>query len=271
MQFSILEHGYKGYFIRLRFMMRRLRDHVYQLLSKILPWSGLRVRLQRMRGVSIGKNVMIGPMVTLDDVYPNFIIILMGEQLFIKCCMYSRSHTAYKTSSGQALNVGLMVHKWCEEAILWKLGKGAAPGMPENPQAALAINAFREWVKANEVEWMAAEKQVYSRKYGYAGTADAVARVNGEFSVIDFKTSKKIYKPYHLQVAAYAKAIGRMYDTKPWGLILRLDKGTGKFQEKVFNPEPHYEAFDLCLKLRKWGSTRIKNEFSPDLQGPDGR
>ena len=62
-----------------------------------------------------------------------------------------------------------------------------------------------------------------------------------------------------------------MYDTKPWGLILRLDKETGKFQEKVFNPEPHYEVFDLCLKLRKWGSTRIKNEFSPDLQGPDGR
>lgn len=78
---SALEHGYEGYFIRLRFMMRRLRDHVYQLFSKILPWSGLRVRLQRMRGVSIGKNVMIGPMVTIDDVYPNFVIIEDGVSL----------------------------------------------------------------------------------------------------------------------------------------------------------------------------------------------
>ena len=41
----------------------------------------LRVRLHRLRGVEIGKNVMIGPLVTIDDVYPNFVIIEDGVSL----------------------------------------------------------------------------------------------------------------------------------------------------------------------------------------------
>jgi acetyltransferase-like isoleucine patch superfamily enzyme len=34
-----------------------------------------------MRGVKIGKNVHIGPMVTIDDVYPNFVIIEDGVSI----------------------------------------------------------------------------------------------------------------------------------------------------------------------------------------------
>ena len=141
---------------------------------------------------------------------------------------------AYKTSSGQALNVGLMVHKWCEEAILWKLGKGAAPGMPENPQAALAINAFREWVKLNEIEWHTVEEKVYHRGHKYAGTVDATATINDEYCVIDFKTSKSIYSSYHLQCAAYAKAIEDMRGKEvDKAYVLRFDKATGEFESSA--------------------------------------
>ena len=49
-----------------------------QLISKIVPYSGIRIRLHRMRGVKIGKKVHIGPMVTIDDVYPNFVVIEDG-------------------------------------------------------------------------------------------------------------------------------------------------------------------------------------------------
>ncbi len=72
---SALEHGYKGPFFRLRFLSRRLMDHILQVVSRVVPFSGIRVKLHRMRGVKIGKGVHIGPMVTIDDVYPNFITI----------------------------------------------------------------------------------------------------------------------------------------------------------------------------------------------------
>ena len=66
---SSVEHGYSGLLGPLFFFIKRLRDHFYQLISRVVPWSGLRVKLHKLRGVTIGKNVMIGPLVTIDDVY----------------------------------------------------------------------------------------------------------------------------------------------------------------------------------------------------------
>ena len=138
---------------------------------------------------------------------------------------------AYRTSSGAALNIGLEVHKWCEEAILWKLGKAEIPKMPERTESKNAINAFREWVKLNDVEWLTVEEKVYHRDHKYAGTLDATAVVNDEYCVIDFKTSGAIYSAYYLQCAAYAKAIedmrGKSVDK---AYILRFDKKTGEFE-----------------------------------------
>ena len=78
---STKEHGYTGFMAMPRFLFRRTLDHFLQVISRIIPYSGFRVRLHRMRGVKIGKNVMIGPLVTIDDVYPNFVIIEDGVSL----------------------------------------------------------------------------------------------------------------------------------------------------------------------------------------------
>ena len=80
------------------------------------------------------------------------------------------------------------------------------------------------------------------------------------YCVIDFKTSKKIYKPYHLQVTAYAQAIKRIHGLRQWplGMILRLDKETGLYQQKVFEPKDHFKTFIKCMELRQWSSLRIK-------------
>ena len=46
-----------------------------------LPYSGLRVFLHKLRGVKIGKNVLIGFNVTIDNIYPNLITIEDGVSL----------------------------------------------------------------------------------------------------------------------------------------------------------------------------------------------
>jgi len=72
---SAKEHGFKGAFPRFRFLMARLFDHFLQVVSRVMPFSSFRAGMQRARGVTIGKNTHIGPMVTIDDVYPYFVII----------------------------------------------------------------------------------------------------------------------------------------------------------------------------------------------------
>ena len=156
---------------------------------------------------------------------------------------------AYKKKSVGAINIGRAVHEWCEQAILWKLGKAEVPSMPTDEQAVNAINAFRDWVKQNEVEWLAAEQRVYSRNHKYAGTVDAVARVNGEFMVIDFKTSTRIYEEYYLQVAAYSKCVEDIYgEPVDAAYILRFDKESGKFDaDKSDNIDVDFITFSGLL------------------------
>ena len=167
---------------------------------------------------------------------------------------------AYKQKSSGAIALGKIVHDWCEQAILWKLGEAEPPAVPDDELAANSINAFREWVKSNEVEWIAAEKQVYSRRHNYAGTADAVARVNGEFSVIDFKTSNRIYDEYYLQIAAYGNCMEDIYGEKiEAGYILRFDKESGRFEASK-STDMDIDFITFCgLLVGYTGLTKLKN------------
>ena len=80
---------------------------------------------------------------------------------------------------------------------------------------------------------------MYCDKYKYAGTVDAVAKINGRVCVIDFKTSKKIYKPYHLQ----SNCVCTGHQTYGWDEALAFRYiylgliETGKFEHKVFEPK----------------------------------
>ena len=161
--------------------------------------------------------------------------------------------SAYRTKSGDAINIGTITHDWLEAAIKWKLGEGEPPTMPRNEGAQKSIEAFRSWLEDNEVEWHSAEEKVYHRKYRYAGTVDAVATVNGEFCVVDWKTSKAIYPEYHLQVAAYAKAIETMYGKSVDATyILRCDKHTGGFEVgRSTEVDENFKAFLGALTLYK--------------------
>tara|TARA_R110002096_G_scaffold126203_1_gene272729 strand:- start:1280 stop:1963 length:684 start_codon:yes stop_codon:yes gene_type:complete len=154
----------------------------------------------------------------------------------------------------EALDIGNYTHKWIESFLL----SDKFDCENTNP----SIEAFLKWCKDYHPKFTDAERKVYCDRFKYAGTVDAVAKINGRVCVIDFKTSKKIYKPYHLQVTAYAQAIKRIDGLRRWplGIILRLDKETGEYEQKVFEPKDHFDTFKKCLELRQWSSLRIKND-----------
>ena len=172
----------------------------------------------------------------------------------------------YDKVISEALEVGNDTHQWIEHYIKY----GHACTEPED-YISKSVNAFLDWTTEYNPEWVDAERKIYCDKYKYAGTVDAVAKINGRVCVIDFKTSKKVYKPYHLQVTAYAQAIKRMDGLRRWplGMILRLDKETGEFEQKVFEPKHNFNTFKKCLELKQWSSLRIKNEEG--LLGDVGR
>lgn len=75
---SAIVHGYRSV---VWFALIRWKDHTLNQWAMRCPWNRLRIRLQKLRGVSIGRNVHIGPGCTLDYPYPYFVKIEDGASL----------------------------------------------------------------------------------------------------------------------------------------------------------------------------------------------
>lgn len=145
--------------------------------------------------------------------------------------MYNGIRAAFRKKSKAARDIGTIVHRWCEEAINFKLGNGDTPEMPDDENAVRAIGGFQKWIAENTIEWVSSEEKLYHREHNYAGTVDAVAYINGELCVVDFKTSTGIWDEYFLQCAAYAEAVSLVHgDAIEAAWILRFDKKTGEFE-----------------------------------------
>ena len=178
--------------------------------------------------------------------------------------MYHGIIRAHKEVSGAARDIGHETHYWLEEYINssiknpnevdWKLGA-------LSDKAKNAVQAFIKWEASHDIVWMGSEKKVYSKDYGYAGTVDAIAMINGKYCIVDFKTSAKIYKEAYVQLSAYAQAVeeihGRSVDL---AVVLRLDKEEDKYQEAAFIPSDYFHVFLMAMQMKKFQSTRIKKE-----------
>jgi len=93
------------------------------------------------------------------------------------------------------------------------------------------------------------EDRVWSRRYGYAGTTDLLAEVDGVLTLVDFKTSKAIYAESTLQVAAYVMALEEMgHERATRGMIVRIPKTADSTFEVLEVPDLD-AAFDVFLHV----------------------
>jgi len=132
----------------------------------------------------------------------------------------------FRKVSAQALDIGSATHQAIEHYLL----TGKEPQAPSD-QVLSAFLAFLEWLDTwDSYETIETEHTVYADDY--AGTCDWIVLLNGKKYVVDFKSSKGIYKPeYNMQVAAYRACIP---DCEGNG-VLRLDKESGLPEWKDFS------------------------------------
>lgn len=161
--------------------------------------------------------------------------------------------TAFRKKSKEAADIGTAVHAYLESYLNAGINKKPLPEMPVNPLIRKAIEAFLDWTKANDVKFIASERKVYSRQYGYAGTLDALGYVNGELAIIDFKTSNGIYDDYFVQTAAYAHAVNEEDGTNITKCyIVRVPKDGSEFEvQEDENYLMNFQSFIGCLENYK--------------------
>jgi hypothetical protein len=105
------------------------------------------------------------------------------------------------TKRDDAAEVGDQIHAAVEAAASGQ----PRPAVPDHAAGYLA--GFDRFLADHTPVWLAAEQTVYSRRYGYAGTFDAIATLPGRGVVlVDVKTGNRVYPEVCLQLAAYAAA-----------------------------------------------------------------
>ena len=147
------------------------------------------------------------------------------------------------------------------------------PDLP--PEAAPFLAAFDQFTADHQPGWLASEQTVVSRRYGYAGTLDAICTLGGRVTLLDVKTGRGVYPEACLQLAAYAHADfaaapdGTETTLPPIqaGAVLHLRPG-GYQLVPVPVGQAVLEAFLAALAVFRWATDLAPHVLPAPTTGP---
>ena len=110
----------------------------------------------------------------------------------------------WKDVSDTALNLGTIVHKWIEDYY-----NGTNPEMPTHPEVLNRVNRFLELYaeRLHKLTPIHQEFRLFSRKWGLAGTMDALFKIGDDYYVGDWKTNKKFTTDFDMKKDYFAKKL----------------------------------------------------------------
>src|SRR5215468_10852062 len=152
----------------------------------------------------------------------------------------------------QAATIGTAVHAGIEWYLRTQLEEDA--GLPPRlPEAAVwAVESWKDWARSVALEPLAIERVVYCSDCGYAGTLDLYARVQGQLTLLDWKTGRAIYPEAFLQNVAYRHAAARQGLPSAQGLIVRVPKLMDDPSWEVMAVPETLVIDDFIAALRLW-------------------
>jgi len=114
-----------------------------------------------------------------------------------------------------------------------------------------SFQAFIKWIKQTRFELSVTEESLVSNTYRFGGTLDCTGWLNNTLILLDWKTSKRIYVDYLLQIAAYTILWNENYDPAiDEAHVILFHKETGDFQHFQFQDlEPAREVFLKMLEI----------------------
>ena len=146
---------------------------------------------------------------------------------------------------------GTLIHQGIEDLIdgaeLYEGGFVNGINRPISLEEYWKLSTFVNWYNEYQPEIIAKEMRVFSEEGGYAGTFDAIIRVGGEITLIDWKSSSSIHDHFPLQFASYAKAVEETTDLEiVQTACLQLGASNKNGYRFVIYPDwrEHYKVFE---------------------------
>lgn len=164
-----------------------------------------------------------------------------------------------------AADKGTAIH---EQAENFALGKA----VDLTPEIEGYVQAFNDFCYDFKPEFLHTEALVISRTYEYAGTLDAIVRIDGKVYVLDIKTGNYIWPEVALQLVAYSRAdflgdrttgeespLPALYKR---GLVLHLQDGSYVLRP-VRLGDTEFDSFLAAIDMYHWGTDLGKTVLLP--------
>lgn len=182
-----------------------------------------------------------------------------------------------------ATTIGTVAHRYAYEELKYRAGLtskrpvfpivASAVLMPDFTEtmvtaannAALAVTQFFD---AHNFQPLMLERPLWSPGDGFVGTPDFIGYVDGDLAVVDYKTSKRIYAEYWMQLAA----LQYMYQIEFPKNIVKYRYAVNIPKDGLFDPERDVQrrgndqfegdlgAFLACWTLYRWN--RENDDYS---------
>lgn len=121
-----------------------------------------------------------------------------------------------------------------------------------------ALSAF-EWLKGHKLEEFVLETPRVSEQFAFGGTPDFYGKVDGAWTVLDFKTGKGLYDDMFSQCAGYAVAILESGFPVEQIMLLNVPRSEDEnFTIKAMRDWGDYEEIFLCCLQIYQAQGRIK-------------
>lgn len=114
-------------------------------------------------------------------------------------------------------------------------------------------NNFIKWFNSHKFELIFCEKPYVSEDYKFGGFVDCYCKLDGKYTIIDFKTSKEITLEQIVQVSSYVRLFYENNLPVEQLLILNVKKElNSKIEEKYLQAdkiEPYWNLFKCLLDV----------------------
>ena len=160
----------------------------------------------------------------------------------------------------ETAEIGKQIHSYVARLIK-SIPIGKLEWMQLSNEIKNGIRAYERFRLQVKFEGMETEKMVYSVKYKFAGTLDAIGKIGKDKILIDFKTGERFYPSMFAQVTAYYKAHCEMTENPRIKelLVVNLNRNTGVPDiHQVKDIQPYWNYFKACLRLF-YAAKKIEN------------
>lgn len=149
-------------------------------------------------------------------------------------------------------DVGTLAHRMIHDYLLGRATDSSEFPEPVIKSAEWSVLSFLAWEGEHLLEPFELELVLVSPTHMYGGTVDYYGRVDGQLTLIDFKSGSAIYDDHAIQVAAYRELLrenGREVESVR---VLNIPRAENeRFDEWELSEDELAAAWEIFLSLRR--------------------